>query len=79
MLTANGVSLDDVANVIGISANTCRKYYLDQLAIGRIKANAAVAEALFQHAIGSGPQAVAAAIFWLRARAGWCEYDARPR
>ena len=32
-----------------------------------------MAENLFRKATGDGPQAVAAAIFWLKTRAGWKE------
>ena len=37
------------------------------------KANAKVAENLFRKATGEGREAVTAAIFWLKARAGWKE------
>jgi hypothetical protein len=43
------------------------------LAAAPIKANAAVAQSLFRKATGDGPQSVAAAIFWVKARMGWKE------
>jgi hypothetical protein len=41
--------------------------------MGGAKANTKVAESLFRKATGDGPQSVAAAIFWLKTRAGWME------
>jgi hypothetical protein len=38
-----------------------------------------VAANLYRLAIGSGREAVTAAIFWLKARAGWSELAAPPR
>jgi hypothetical protein len=38
-----------------------------------VKANAKVAENLYRKATGEGREAVIAAIFWLKARAGWRE------
>jgi hypothetical protein len=38
-----------------------------------VKANACVAESLYRKAVGEGREAVTAAIFWLKTRAGWKE------
>ena len=37
-----------------------------------------MAESLFRKAVGDGPQSVTAAMFWLKARAGWREVAVRP-
>jgi hypothetical protein len=62
-----------IASVIGIDPKTLRKHYRDELDHGHVKANAKVAENLFRKATGEGREAVTAAIFWLKARAGWKE------
>lgn len=40
---------------------------------GHIKANVRVAENLYRKATGDGRESVTAAIFWMKARAGWRE------
>jgi hypothetical protein len=66
-----GVPEADIARVIGVDPKTLRKHYRDELDLGHVKANAAVAESLFRKATGDGRQSVTAAIFWLKTRAGW--------
>jgi hypothetical protein len=56
-----------------IDAKTLRRHYRDELDTGQIKATAKVAEFLFRKATTDGSQAVTAAIFWLKTRAGWKE------
>ena len=68
-----GIPETDIARVLGIDPKTLRKHYRDELDTGHIKANAKVAESLFRKALGNTPQAVTAAIFWLKCRAGWRE------
>ena len=68
-----GVPEADIARVVGIDAKTLRKHYRDELDTGHIKATAKVAEFLFRKATTEGPQAVTAAIFWMKSRAGWKE------
>jgi len=59
--------------MLGIDPKTLRKHYRDELYHGHVKANAKVAENLFRKATGEGRESVTAAIFWLKARAGWRE------
>jgi hypothetical protein len=68
-----GVPEADLAGVIGIDPKTLRKHYKDELKNGHVKANAKVAENLYRKATGEGREAVIAAIFWLKTRAGWKE------
>ena len=63
----------DIARVVGIDPKTLRKHYRDELDTGQIKANAKVTESLYRKATGEGREAVVAAIFWLKTRAGWKE------
>lgn len=53
-----------------ISPKTLRKHYRDELKLGHVKANVKVAENLCRKATGEGREAVVAAIFWLKTRAG---------
>ena len=68
-----GVPEADIARVVAIDPKTLRKHYRDALDTGHVKANARVAEFLYRKATTEGPQAVTAAIFWLKTRAGWKE------
>jgi hypothetical protein len=68
-----GVPEADIARVVGVDPKTLRKHYRDELDTGQIKATAKVAEFLFRKATTEGTQAVTAAIFWMKSRAGWKE------
>lgn len=75
-LAAFGIPEWDIAKVVGVDPKTLRKHYRDELDLGHIKANAKVAQNLFNKACGEGRESVTAAIFWLRTRAGWREQPA---
>jgi len=68
-----GVPEADIAGVLGVDPKTLRKHYRSELDHGHVKANAKVAENLYRKATGDGREAVIAAIFWLKTRAGWKE------
>jgi hypothetical protein len=68
-----GIPETDIARVLGIDPKTLRKHYREELDTGHVLANAKVAESLFRKATGDHRQAVTAAIFWLKTRAGWKE------
>jgi len=70
MLSTVGTRHEDIATVLSISADTLTKYYHDELAKGRIEANASVAETLFKQAKEGNTTAM---IFWLKSRAKWKE------
>ncbi len=72
-MAAYGVPQKEIAASVGISAPTLRLYYAHELATSATEVNAKVAESLYRKALGSTPQAVTAAIFWLKCRAGWRE------
>lgn len=69
-LSAVGITHEDIASKIGISADTLVLYYKDDLDNGRIDANASIGQTLFQQAKNGN---TAAAIFWLKTRARWKE------
>lgn len=73
MMAGCGLVPDDIARVLGISAPTLRKWYINELETGHIKASAAVAASLYQKAMGKGQGSVTAAIFWLKCRCGWVD------
>lgn len=58
---------------LAIDEKTLRLYFKTELAEGRDHANALVTQALFKTATSGGMGSVAAAIFWLKCRAGWKE------
>src|ERR1700722_14640868 len=66
-----GVPQPDIATHIGIDPKTMRKYFREELDRGSIEATAKVAQSLFTMATQGNN--VAAAIFWMKARAGWRE------
>ena len=68
-----GVPEADSAGMIGIDPKTLRRHYRAELDYGHVKANVRVAENLYRKATGDGKEAVTAAIFWMKVRAGWRE------
>jgi hypothetical protein len=66
-----GVPHEDIGTLLEIDAKTLRKHFRRELDRGSIEATAKVAQTLFAMAISG--QNVAAAIFWMKARAGWRE------
>ena len=68
-----GIPEADIATVLEIDPKTLRKHYRKELDKGHIKSTAKVAENLYKKATGEGREAVTAAIFWLKTRAGWKE------
>ena len=75
-LASFGVPRSEIAKVAGICLNTLIRHYGDTLDIAATKANSLVAQSLFNRAVkGDGAAATSAAIFWLKARAGWREKD----
>jgi hypothetical protein len=68
-----GIREADIACVLDIDPKTLRRHYRKELDKGHIKATTMVAENLYRKATGEGREAVTAAIFWLKTRAGWRE------
>jgi hypothetical protein len=76
-----GVPQADIAAHVEIDPKTLRKHFRQELDRGTTEANVKVAQSLFQMATQG--KNVAAAIFWMKARAGWrekheVEVSARP-
>jgi hypothetical protein len=74
LLAGIGIPQVTIAAVIGLALMTLRKHFALDLQHGTERANAAVGEFLFTKATGKRGNdhgAVTAAIFWMKARAGW--------
>jgi hypothetical protein len=66
-----GVPQNDIAAYLDIDPKTMRKHFREELDRGSLEATAKVAQSLFNMATSGNN--VAAAIFWMKARAGWRE------
>ncbi|WP_144299797.1 hypothetical protein [Elioraea rosea] len=66
-----GIPQEDIATFLEIEPKTLRKHFRRELDRGMVEATAKVAQSLFQMATTGNN--VAAAIFWMKARAGWRE------
>ena len=75
-MAAYGIPQPDIAAVVGCDEKTLRKHFRQELDTAATQANARVAAALFKKATSDAPSSVAAAIFWLKARAGWVDRQA---
>ncbi len=70
-MSGYGVPHDDIATLLEVAPKTLRKHFRRELDRGSIEATAKVGQSLFRMATEGG--SVAAAIFWMKARAGWRE------
>ncbi|MCP4410176.1 MAG: hypothetical protein GY807_21025 [Gammaproteobacteria bacterium] len=69
-LSGYGVPQEDICHILDISKPTLHKYYRRDIDVGMASANAKVGESLFKQATSGN---MSAAIFWMKARAGWSE------
>lgn len=78
VLASYGVPQDDICVELGITKPTLHKHFRRELDTAMVRANARVAQSLYQKATARDltGASVTAAIFWLKCRAGWKE--ARP-
>lgn len=73
-MVAAGIEQLEIARVLGITKPTLHKHYRAELDTGQALAVTEVAQSLFNMATGkAGPPNVTAAIFYLKARAGWSD------
>lgn len=78
MLAAMNIGRADMAVFLGVSVGTIDKYFSNEIKMGQIEANAKVSASLYRAATDPKKPNVVAAIFWLKARAGWRENDGLP-
>ena len=67
---ATGTLHQQIAKLVGVSLNTLKKYYAEELELGLARANAVISGTLFAEAKKGN---ITACIFWLKTRAGWRE------
>lgn len=72
-LSGLGIPHNQICAILKISKPTLYKYYEHELIDGKAKANAKVAQNLFNIATGTGKGAVTAGIFWLKTQCNWTE------
>ncbi|WP_183264396.1 hypothetical protein [Aminobacter niigataensis] len=73
------VTQEEIAIVMEIDTKTLRRHYRVELDRALVIANSKVGLNLFKIATGKGREAVTAAIFWMKTRAGWSEYSPPPK
>ena len=69
-LSGYGVPQEDICHIIDVSKPTLHKHYRREIDVGFAQANAKVGQSLYNQAVGGN---TSAAIFWMKARAGWRE------
>lgn len=69
-MSSYGIPQEDIAKVIGIDSKTLRLHYRYELDTAEVKANAMVAQRLYQKCMNDDTSSL---IFWLKTRAGWKE------
>jgi len=75
LMAGIGLTHDQISRIVGISDETLRKYYPEELSTSASKMNAQVAQNLFSMATSKSAGSVASAIFWMKTRGGWREVD----
>ena len=73
MMAGMGIQQVNIGKIIGVSDETLRKHFRDELDTGTDMANMAVASNLYSIATSNKPGAVPAAIFWMKTRGRWSE------
>lgn len=69
-MTSFGITQVEICKVIGIDKKTLHKYYRDEIDTATAKANAKVANKLYQKCMDGDTTSI---IFWLKTRARWSE------
>lgn len=69
--TGFGITQDLIASLIGIDEKTLRKYYRDELDLGKAEAHFAVAGTLFDKCITD--KDTTSLIWWTKTQMGWSE------
>ena len=70
MMSSTGIPHERQAKAIGVNSKTLRKYFKKELQVGRNRAHAEIAGALYKRALDGN---VPAQIFYLKTQAGWRE------
>ena len=70
LMAGIGIPQTDIASALGITDNTLRKYFPDELKNGRTRTIAKVADSLVRQALAGNTTAM---IFYLKTQARWSE------
>jgi hypothetical protein len=70
---AHGCSDADICEELGISETTLKKYYAEELSRGRKAPTPMAINVVLRAMQEGGPQALTAAFFWLKTKAGYKE------
>ena len=70
-LAKRGTSLDEIADIVGVSRVWLNREYGHEIKNGRQIANALVVENLYQQAMKDSPSSINAGIYLTRAQMGW--------
>lgn len=74
-LTGYGFIQADICSYIGISDETLRLHYREEIDHGAIEMNALVMDNAFSKACDPDPRNNSMTIFWLKTRCGWRDKD----
>ncbi len=74
-LKSFGTPNEDIANYLGISLDTLKKFYKYELDTAQVRSNAEVANKLYKKA--TVDEDLTAIIFWLKTRARWSTEDSK--
>lgn len=66
-----GHTVENIANIIGVSKSWVEKHYREEIKLGKDLANALVVENLYQQAMKDSPSSIQAGIYITKARMGW--------
>ena len=70
MMSSTGVPHERQAKALGVNSKTLRKYFKEELQVGRDRAHAEIAGSLYKRALDGN---VPAQIFYLKTQVGWRE------
>jgi hypothetical protein len=70
-LAKRGTTLDDIADIVGVSRAWLTREYGNEIKNGRQIANALVVENLYQQAMKDTPSSINAGIYLTRSQMGW--------
>jgi hypothetical protein len=68
-LAARGIPQEHIALVVDVSESTLKRRCPEELRLGALKANAAMAWTLYR--LGVSGESPECAMFWMRCRVGW--------
>jgi hypothetical protein len=74
-LAKQGKTIDEIADIVGVSTTYLKTKYGHEIKCGREIANALVTENIYQQALKDSPSAMPAAMFIAKARMGWKEKE----